>query len=333
MMNLRERNPGYFPHEYSKSRVLEMGCVAAFFMCFLAACDHKPAESDGSQVVAKVNDHEITVHQVDYQLQNVMAQGGKIDAAAAEGARKEIINKLITQQLLVQKAKAEELDRNPNILLAMENARETVLAQAYLEKVASGVQAPTEDQTAKYYNDHPELFGQRKLYQGEQITLGKSVGKDEINERLKKSKSPKEVVEWLKGKIPNMTAAPFSAPAEGLSFEILPALSKMTAGETKAIETSSNIVVIHLIAVKDQPVNLQTAKTAIARYLINKQRTDLIEKEIASLRQAAHIEIKDEKDNKAKPAVAASAPANNGAATTDEPAKKEAMESGISGLK
>ena len=73
----------------------------------LAGCGHK-SEGGATQVVAKVNGDEISIHQVNFQL----ARLGALDKEKSKLAAKEVLSKLVNQELLKQKAVEAKLDRD-----------------------------------------------------------------------------------------------------------------------------------------------------------------------------------------------------------------------------
>ena len=97
----------------------------------LAGCGDKK-DKPASQVAAKVNKGEISVHQINYVLQR---QPG-LKQEQAEEASKTALEKLIDQELAVQRATEMKLDRDPRVVQAIEAARRDILARFYLEKVA-----------------------------------------------------------------------------------------------------------------------------------------------------------------------------------------------------
>ena len=72
-----------------------------------------------SQTAAKVNKEEITVHQINFVLQ----QQRGLKPEQAEAASKQILERLIDQELALQKALEQKLDREPRVVQQIEAAR------------------------------------------------------------------------------------------------------------------------------------------------------------------------------------------------------------------
>ena len=73
--------------------------LAALPLLILSGCSEP--ETPATQIVAKVNNDEITVHQVNAAMSKVP----NVTAENADEVRQEILTKLINQQLAVQKAR------------------------------------------------------------------------------------------------------------------------------------------------------------------------------------------------------------------------------------
>lgn len=93
----------------------------------LAACSGGDKDKPASQVAAKVNKEEISVHQINYLLQR---QPG-LKPEQAESASKTALERLIDQELAVQKAEELKLDRDPRVVQALDAARREILSRFY----------------------------------------------------------------------------------------------------------------------------------------------------------------------------------------------------------
>src|SRR6185503_11244560 len=159
-----------------------------------AGCGKRDEKAPATQVAAKVNGDEITVHQVNDVLgrQNVRPE-------QAESAKRQILERLIDQQLARQQALEKKLDRTPRTVQAIEAARSEILARSYIEQIASAQAKPTPEEIKKYYAEHPELFSQRRLFNVEELVIAnKEPVAAGIKQRAAKAKDLTEIAAWLK---------------------------------------------------------------------------------------------------------------------------------------
>ncbi len=243
----------------------------------------KPA----SQVAAKVNADEITVHQVNYAL----ARMQNVAPEFADLVKKELLSKLIDQQLARQQAIAKKLDRTVGVQQQLEAAKTEILARAYLEQVAVIQPKPTPEEVKKYYTEHPELFAQRRVYSLEEIAFA---SKDDIGaglrERAARARTMQEIADWLKSQEIRFNANRGVRAAEQIALEVLPKLQAAKDGEIVVIVNGENYQVIRVAASKTEPVDEAAATPRIEQYLRNRRSREAVEKELKQLKAGAQIE-------------------------------------------
>lgn len=279
-----------------------------------------------TQVAARVNAEEITVHQVN----NILARNPKIAPESAPEAKREILNRLIDQQLAKQEAIQTQLDRSPNVMQAIEAVRSEILARAYLEKIAAAQLRPTEEEVKKYYAEHPALFAQRRVYSIEEIAVqakeGLAAG---LREQVAKARSLQDVAGWLKSQDVKFAANRGVRAAEQIPLEILPKLQEMKVGSIQMSGAGDGpFQVIRVVASKPAPVDEAAATPHIQQFLFNRRSTELVAKEMKRLKDKAEITYAGEfadgvaaADAKAKAEAAAKAKAE---AKTKSQAEAEA---------
>ena len=255
---------------------------------FMIGCSNNTDAAKDTQVIAKVNDTEVTVHQLNYEM-------GLLGAAAAQSTDKvaeKTLDNLIKQELVAQKAIAEKLDRDPQVMQALDRAKRQVLAQAYIKKVTERDSTPpAKQEISDYYNQHPELFAKRRIYQIREILLDKTLPIAEIQSKMNEVTSLEVLVRWLESKNVKMQSGVVVKPAEQLPFEMLSRLAQMQPGQVMAVETPGNISLSVLMDVRDQPSTEAQAMPAIERFLVAQKREKLAEAEIKRLRSEAKVEL------------------------------------------
>ncbi len=268
-------------------RVLPWAAVAVVSVAaLLVGCGDKKDKA-ASQTAAKVNKDEITVHQINFMLQ----QQRGLRPEQAEAASKQILERLIDQQLTLQKGDDLKLDRKPQVVQQLEAARREILSRAYLEQVGEAAPKPTADEISKYYRDKPALFSERRVYSIQEIGIeAKPEQVPEIKERLGAAKNINDFVEYLKTSGMRFSGNQAVRAAEQLPLNSLDAFAKMKDGQAMVVPTPTGVQVVVLAGSRSQPVSEEQARPAIEQFLLGERRRKLVEDEIKSLRASAKIE-------------------------------------------
>jgi EpsD family peptidyl-prolyl cis-trans isomerase len=297
--------------------LIALVCAAAL----LAACGDKK-DKGASQTAAKVNKAEITVHQINFVLQ----QQRNIRPEQADAASKQILERLIDQELAVQKADDLKLDRDPRVVQQMEAAKREILARAYLERVGEAAPKPTPEEIQKYYDEKPALFKERRIYSIQEIGIeAKPEQVAELREQLGAAKNITDFVEFLKSHDYKFAGNQAVRAAEQLPLQSLDALAKLKDGQAILNQGPNGVQVVVLAGSRSQPVTEEQARPAIEQFLLNDRKRKLIEEDIKKLRGEAKIEYVG-KFGEAAPAAAAPA-ATPAPAAAPAPAASEGLNS------
>lgn len=268
----------------------------------LAACAKK--DGGGNEVAARVNKDEITVGHVGF----LVSQQRNLRQEQTEAASRQILDRLVEQQLFVQKALEKKLDAEPRVQQALELARREVLGRAYLELVGEAAPKPTPEDIKKYYADKPALFAERRIYNLQEIAIEARADQlPEIRERLTAAKNTNEFVDYLKSAGLRFAGNQAVRAAEQLPAQSLDAIARMKDGQAMLVPTPTGAQVVVLAGSRMQPVSEEQARASIEQQLLAERRRKLVEDEVKSLRGSAKIELLGK--FAAAPAVAASMPA------------------------
>lgn len=257
-------------------------------LALLSGCNKKPEASAAgeSQVAAQVNGGEISVHQVEALLKLQPALGARFGEQAAGRA----LDNLIEQELAAQAAVEMGLDSKPQTLQALALARREVLARAYQDQLAEKANLPDTGAVERYYDQHPELFSQRRQYLLEETVA--QVPATEVEAWLRKAESigsAEELQSWLAQQKTPRKSRRFAQWAEGVPLELLPRLAKLKPGQSMALQRPDSVYVLTVIKSEDAPLLLGQATPAIQAVLAGQLRQEAVRSGMTRLREQAKI--------------------------------------------
>jgi EpsD family peptidyl-prolyl cis-trans isomerase len=271
----------------------------------LTACGG--GDKGANQTAAKVNKDEVTVHQINFVLQQ--QRGLKPEQADAAG--RQVLERLIDQQLALQKADDLKLDRDPRVVQQLEVARREILARAYAEKVGEAAPKPTPEEIKKYYEEKPALFRERRVYSIQEIAIEATPAQvPELREKLAASTNINEFVEYLKARELRFTGNQAVRAAEQLPLNSLDTFARMKDGQALIVPTAAGAQVVVLAGSRSQPLGEEQAQPLIEQYLLNERKRKLVEDDVKALRAAAKLEYVGKFAEPAASAPAAAAPAS-----------------------
>lgn len=265
-----------------------VACVAAACAALLlaAGCGEKK-EKGASQTAAKVNKDEITVHQINFVLQ----QQRGLRPEQAEAASKQILERLIDQELAVQKATDQKLDRDPRVVQQIEAAKREIIARAYVDKIGETASKPTPDEVRKYYDEKPALFKERRIYNLQELAIeAKPEQVDVLRTKLAEAKNVNEFVDYLKANDFKFAGNQAVRAAEQLPLASLDNFARLQDGQAVLQPSANGAQVIVLVNSRSQPVTLEQATPAIEQFLLNDRKRKLVEDDVKRMRADSKIE-------------------------------------------
>jgi EpsD family peptidyl-prolyl cis-trans isomerase len=251
----------------------------------LAACSgHKKGVT---QSAARVDGTEITTTQINYRLQR---ERGLRPEQMDEAGRK-VLEQLIDEQLVVDRAEKVKMDEQPDAVQAMAAARREVLSRAYVEQAAMTVPAPTEQQMHAYFDDNDALFANRRVYTLQEYLA--KVPEDQIpalRALVEGGKSPADIEAWFKARSVPFKAQQSTHPAEQIPLNSLKMLAATADGHGLVASGGNQVHVTYVTSSVVAPVTYDKAKPAIAQFLSVGARRKVTEANLAALKTSGKIE-------------------------------------------
>lgn len=325
----------------------------AFLALTLTACGNKEDKKVATQVAVKVGSEEISVHQINQVLSRTNA--ANTTPQAVQTLRREVLEKLIDQQLAVSQAEESKLNRSPEVVALIEVARREVLARAYIQQVTGALPKPTAEENKKYFADHPALFAERRVFNLQEVQLPASAGAavaEQVRALLAAGKPMEEVATLLKSRDIKFGGGAATRAAEQIPLELLTKVHALKDGQSVVIENPQGFNVIRVAGSQSAPVPEASALPRIEQFLANQRGAEAVSQSIKQLRAKTTITYMGDFAQGAGPVGAAApapataapaaatpttAPAAAGPAVTESPAAadktKSVIEKGVAKLK
>ena len=315
--------------------------LASALVLGLVACGDKGDKKVATQVAAKVGSEEISVHQINQILQRANTNATTPDAAKAMS--REVLEKLIDQQLAVDQAVEAKLHRSPEVVTQIEAARREILARAYMQKLASSLPKPTAEEIKAYYKEQPALFSERRVFNLQELVVPKTPANAsanltaELKSQVAAGKSIEDAAAWLKSKDIQFGGGKATRPAEQIPLELLSQLHALKDGQSMVFDTPQATTVVRVVASQLAPVPEAEALPRIEQFITNRRATDAVTADLKRLRAATTVTYMGEFT--APDAAAAAPTAAPAAVSVPKPAgaqvdpAQSAIEKGVSGLK
>lgn len=276
------------------SKRARVGATAVVAVAALAvsACGQKkdvtPADAAaGTDVVAKVNGDELTSSQLAIALQK--QRGMRPDAGDA--ASKSVLDDLINEQIVAQKAVGANLDKDAKVVAQIEAARRDILARRFIEQATENAVKPADDAVQKFYDSRPMLFAQRKMWTLQRLDIqAPDARRTDVDAHVQSLKSSAELTDWLKSQKLPFTAKQEQDASEQLPPNVLDKLAALKDGESTVVPSQFGVSALTLVSSASAPKTLADARPAIEQFLANQGRREMIMNMQKTIRDGAKVE-------------------------------------------
>lgn len=295
-----------------KPVITKLAALAAMLLT-LGACSGEKKDKPASQVAAKVNKEEISVHQVNHLLLQQQQQAALRPEQAASASR-QALERLIDQELVLQKAAEARVEREAAVLQAIDAARREIISRAYLEKLGEQAAKPRAEEIHQYYESKPDLFSARRIYSFQELAIEASPQQLEtLRAQLKSVKTIADFAAYLRVNDIRFSSNQAVRAAEQLPLNHLGQIAKLKEGESMFTPTPTGAQVLLLVNSRSQPVSEERASPVIEQFLLKERKRKLADEEVKTLRTGAKIEYVGEFAR-----AASSSPAGAAVAVTPE---------------
>ncbi len=260
------------------------------------AAPTEPAKADPEKVLAKVADREIREKDVDRIIQMMGPQGAMMYGNPQ--GRRAVLDELVSMNLFALKGAEDKLDQTPEFKAALETFRLQSLARAAIDAALKDVTA-TEEETKKFYDEHPDQFTQpervhvRHILVSDDVTSADTLAK--VQADLKAGASFDEVAK-------SVSLCPSAAQGGDLGevskgqmvpeFEAAAFALKNPGDLSEPVKTQFGWHIVKLEGRTPQTVQpYDTVKDQLIPYLTNEKRNAAFKEAAEALKKVYKVEI------------------------------------------
>jgi EpsD family peptidyl-prolyl cis-trans isomerase len=200
---------------------------------------------------------------------------------------------LIDEQLLVDAALRDKLDRDPVVVQAVEAARRQLLARAFLERSVFPKQDISAAEQTTYYKNHPELFAQRRIYQLMTYTFPREQLDAALIDAVGKARSADSVAAVLAAHKISAEAQTLMRAAEQLPLDQVPKFSGASVGDVIVLNQPERATLMLVTNITDSPLSFVSAQPIIQQYLANARNAQALGEHLKQARATAKITSAD----------------------------------------
>ena len=253
-----------------------------------------------------------------------------------QAMNREVLEKLIDQQLAVEQATEKKLNRSFKVVSEIDAARNEILARAYMQLIASAVPKPTAEELKKYYAEHPQLFSERRIFNVQELVVPTVAGvADHLRQLISTGKSIEQAAVWLQGKDIRFDGGNATRTSEQIPLELLTQIHALKDGQSVVIDAPQTITLLRLTSSQLSPVTEITALPRIEQFLVNQRADEAVAANLKLLRANTNISyMGDYAKPEAEPAASITiSPSSPVAPQTAEAKKNTLLSKGVVGLK
>jgi EpsD family peptidyl-prolyl cis-trans isomerase len=272
-----------------KRMLLQISMLGAgALLCFVPAACGGGHKLPAGQVAARVNGHEISLHQLQYLLQRQSPYG-----AGPTDPRRRALEALVEQELAAQAALEEGIESDPDFVQGMEIAKRELLARMYQERLASIATRPAADEVDRYYDAHPALFAQRRIYtlQESLVDAGRE-RMEAVQATVNGTRSLVELDKVLDQASVRHRSHTVVQVAEAVPLVLLERLVSLEPGRSMWVPgTAAPARIWTLVRAEESPVSRQEARASIEAYLWAERKREAVLGRMRELRRTAKVEV------------------------------------------
>jgi EpsD family peptidyl-prolyl cis-trans isomerase len=247
-------------------------------------------ELEKGQVVATVNGNDITVHELNAEL-----QGSQLPANITPEQKKQVeqaaLQQVVNRRILADIARERGLDKTPMYLLQERRADENILVQMLQRQMSGAIKQPTQTEIDTFIAQNPDLFAERKIFTIDQIQF-EAPRDPAVLRKYQPLKTMDEVQTMLKQDGLEFKRAPSKLDVATANPQLVEQVLKMPKDDIFLIPAGRVMVANKITDTQVQPLTGDQANQLATSLLQQRKFQDLIKRDLEPKVKKAESEVK-----------------------------------------
>jgi len=254
-------------------------CAAA---ALLAGCHRGAPEG---QVAATVNGEEVTLQELNTEIQASNVPQGMDKKVAQQQALQHIIDR----KLLLSAARDKKIDKSPEFQAQKQRTDELLLAQTYAKQQLNAVPVPTDGDIQKFMSEHPNAFATRETLQLDQIRFRPNPSDVKKLSVIQADHNLDAVAAHLTGLGIKFDRVKAGLDTAQVPTDLIKAINNLPAGEPFVLPTNGIITVNVVVGHQPIPTDSTQARQSAVGAWRQQQFTKLIGDQLKTMKDGAKI--------------------------------------------
>lgn len=214
------------------------------------------------QVVAVVNGEEITLQEINAEL-----SGAQIPQNTdTKQIQQRLLQRIVERRLVAGTARADGIDKDQEYLLKHRQMDDSLLIQLLGERTGRTFRIPDPSALDKYIATHPTIFGQRVVYQVDQILFAPPSDFNQIR-KLKDDHSLDAVAATLTSLGIKFQRSNGQLDSAKLAPDMIAHMNKLPQGEPFLVPQPGSIFVGVITAITPAPLAVEDARPLAIQFM------------------------------------------------------------------
>lgn len=249
----------------------------------LAACGKK---TPSGQVAATVNGKEVTVQEVQAELNGYAAP----DAKTRKLAEQQALQNIVARKILVAAAEKAGVAKSPEFAIQKQRMEDGLLVQAWQNSLVNAVPQPAPEEVQQFIAQHPDYYSAHKVFVLDQLRIPR-LNDNRILDELKPLNTLEDIDQALQRHGIHASSARQTVDALSFPPQILDQVLKQPPNNVFVLPANGILVANKIVETKIIPLPDDTARRHATQYIRTQHAQEALRRQFGAVLQQGQAKV------------------------------------------